>query len=147
MPLTSLFPRGRAAARGEQLPAASDVLEDVRRLNQEYIWAVLGGDEAWFAEHLAEDALVVLGDGRRFDKAAFLESLRHEPRRLELLTVRDVTVRAVGPVVQVDADAPWARADGERGVSRYIDTWAWLDGRWQVLSAQMTPLPDAVSDR
>jgi hypothetical protein len=28
-------------------------------------------------------------------------------------------------------------------VSRYIDTWIWLEGRWQVISAQVTPLhPD-----
>jgi hypothetical protein len=28
------------------------------------------------------------------------------------------------------------------GVSRYIDTWIWLEGRRQVISAQVTPLPE-----
>jgi hypothetical protein len=43
--------------------------------------------------------------------------------------------------VQVDADAPWELEDGHRGVSRYIDTYVWLDGRWQVVSAQISLLP------
>jgi ketosteroid isomerase-like protein len=141
MPLTSLFPRARSSARGDGPSASSDVLEDVRRLNQEYIWAVLANDADWFAAHLAEDAVVVLGDGRRVGKAAYLRMLVDDPRRFEVLTVRDVTVRAFGPVVQVDADAPWTLADGTRGVSRYLDTWAWIDGRWRVVSAQITPLP------
>jgi hypothetical protein len=41
---------------------------------------------------------------------------------------------------KVDAEAPWELADGTTGVSRYIDTWTWLEGRWQVISAQVTPL-------
>ena len=36
---------------------------------------------------------------------------------------------------------PGERTDGRTGVSRYIDTWAWLDCRWQVISAQITSLP------
>jgi uncharacterized membrane protein len=52
-----------------------------------------------------------------------------------------VTLRAFGQIVQVDADAPWELNDGRTGVSRYIDTWARLDGRWQVISAQITLLP------
>jgi hypothetical protein len=35
---------------------------------------------------------------------------------------------------------PGKLADGTTGVSRYIDTWTWLEGRWQVISAQVTPL-------
>jgi len=31
-------------------------------------------------------------------------------------------------------------ADGTSGVSRYIGTWVRLEGRWQVVSAQVTPL-------
>lgn len=56
------------------------------------------------------------------------------------LAVRDVTLRAFGSLVQVDADAPWELADGTTGVSRYIGTWVLLERRWQVVSAQVTPL-------
>ena len=141
MHITSLFPRGRAASRGTQPAETADALDEVRILNHQYIAAVREGDEAWFRDRLAEDAVVVLGDGRRLPKADFLRALRDEPKRVRALTVRDVTLRAFGSTVQVDADAPWELSDGSAGVSRYIDTWAWLDGRWQVISAQVTPLP------
>jgi hypothetical protein len=119
----------------------------VRALNQQYIDAARTGDADWFREHMAEDVLVVLGSGRRLRKTEFLATMANEPRSFRSLTVRDVTVRRFGQTVQVDADAPWELADGQRGVSRYIDTYAWLDGRWQVISAQVTLLPPAEGSR
>jgi ketosteroid isomerase-like protein len=143
MPLTSLFPRARAAARADRFPPTDDVLEDVRRLNQEYIWAVLANDAGWFDASLADDAVVLVSDGRRLGKSGFVRLLEEDPRAFEVLTVRDVTVRAYGAVVQVDADAPWTMADGTRGVSRYLATWVWQDGRWRAVSLQTTTLPPA----
>jgi hypothetical protein len=142
MSITSLFPRDRSTPRGSQPAVAvpAEPLEEVRDLNQQYLVAARSGDEAWFRDHLAEDAVLVLGDGRRLHKSEYLGMLRDEPNRFRSLAARDVTVRAFGPTVQVDADAPWELSDGSRGVSRYIDTWVWLDGRWQVASAQVTPL-------
>lgn len=121
-------------------PAAPEAAAAVRALNQQYIDAARTGDADWFAEHMADDVVVVLGSGRRVGKAAFLAAVRDNPSDFKSLTVRDVTVRVFGTTVQVDADAPWERTDGSRGVSRYIDTYAWLDCRWQVISAQITLL-------
>jgi hypothetical protein len=92
---------------------------------------------------MSGDVVVIQGSGRRLTKPEFLALMRDEPRRFRSLTVRDVTVRVFGSTAQVDADAPWELEDGQRGVSRYIDTYAWLDGRWQVVSAQVTLLPAA----
>jgi hypothetical protein len=50
-------------------------------------------------------------------------------------------VRVFGGTVQVDGDAIWELTDGYQGISRYIDTYIWRDGRWQVISAQITLLP------
>jgi len=124
-----------------QAPAAADARSAVTALNRQYIEAVRRNDAAWFGEHMAGDALIVLGSGVRLGKADFLATLEAEPKRFRSLTVRDVTVRVFGPAVQVDADAPWELADGTAGVSRYVDTYLWLDGRWQVISAQVTWLP------
>jgi hypothetical protein len=90
---------------------------------------------------MSDDVVVVLGSGRRVRKPEFLAMLRDEPKSYTSLTVRDVTLRVFGPTVQVDADAPWELSNGTKGVSRYIDTYAWLDCRWQVISAQITWLP------
>lgn len=141
--LTATFLSGAALAevRTCELPAAADAIAAVRLLNAQYIDAARDSDAAWFREHMAEDVLVVLGSGRRLRRPEFLAALETEPKHFNSLTVRDVGLRAFGPTVQVDADAPWELDDGKQGVSRYIDTYAWLDCRWQVISAQITLLP------
>jgi hypothetical protein len=141
MQITSLFPRGRAAAVHEGESAAEmQAMATVRVLNQQYIAAARTNDAEWFGRHIAEDAVIVLGEGRRLRKPEFLALLEDEPKPYRSLAVHDVTLRAFGNMVQVDADAPWELADGTTGVSRYIDTWVRLEGRWQVVSAQVTPL-------
>jgi ketosteroid isomerase-like protein len=122
-------------------PSPESAIADVRALNEEYISAAAKGDASWFRAHMDEDVVVILGDGARMTKEAFLARTASQPHRVRGLTVRDVTVRVFGSMAQVDADAPWELDDGRRGVSRYIDTYAWLDGRWRVVSAQVTLLP------
>ena len=114
---------------------------DVRALNEEYIAAVRRGDASWFQEHMSNEVVVIHGNGRRVTKSEFVHDMKEAPRRFRTLTLRNVTVRAFGDAVQVDADAPWQLESGDEGVSRYIDTYAWLEGRWQVISAQVTLLP------
>jgi len=130
-----------AALRECDPPDTAQAISAVRALNQAYIDAARGNDVTWFRRHLAEDVVVVLGSGRRIRKPDFLTLMVEEPKSFESLTVRDVTLRAFATTVQVDADAPWKLSDGSTGVSRYIDTYAWLDCRWQVISAQITLLP------
>ena len=138
---TTLFPGMHGRSPHERSPLAPAEAEAaIRALNQEYIIAARTNDAGWFRQHLAEEVVVILGDGRRMGKAEFLTSLK-APKPFRSLIVRNVSVRTFGPAVQVDADAPWELADGQTGVSRYIDTYAWLEGRWQVISAQVTPLP------
>jgi hypothetical protein len=146
MSITSLFPRDRSSPRNAEPVASAEPQDQVLELNRQYLAAARAGDDAWFGAHLAEDAVLVLGDGRRFHKPDYLRVLREEPRPFRSLAARDVTVRAFGSVIQVDAEVPWELTDGSRGVSRYIDTWIWRDGRWQVVSAQVTPVPGSSAE-
>lgn len=130
-----------ADSRACEPPPPGEAGAAVRALNQQYIDAARTNDAAWFRTHMADDVVVVLGSGRRLRKPEFLALVQGGPTTLKSLALRDVTVRVFGPTVQVDADAPWERNDGQTGVSRYIDTYAWLDCRWQVISAQITLLP------
>jgi hypothetical protein len=130
-----------SAAQDRPHPSPAEARAAILALNEQYIDAARAGDAAWFGEHMAEDVVVVLGNGSRLIKPDFLAMVEHEPRAFRSLTLENVTVRVFGPTVQVDADAPWELEDGKRGVSRYIDTYAWIDGRWQVVSAQITLLP------
>jgi hypothetical protein len=125
-----------------EVPPSAAAAAEIRLLNQAYIDAARDNNVAWFIEHMAGDVVIVNGSGQRLEKAAFIANLNAGSRRLRALTVRDVTVRVFGTTVQVDADAPFELEDGHRGISRYIDTWAWIDCRWQVISAQINTLPD-----
>lgn len=146
MQITRLFPRAHGTRAG-QAEWGAEAIEAVGALNHDYLAAVRSNDAAWFQRHLAEDAVIVDAGGRRLRKPEFLASLREAPRSFSSLGVRDVTVRWFGTAVQVDADASWELADGSDGVSRYIDTYVWLEGRWQVISAQITPLPASAAER
>src|SRR4029453_9021942 len=86
----------------------------------------------WFSRNLADDAVIVLRGGQRLRKPDFLEMLQNAPKLYRSLVVQDVTVRTFGSMTQVDALAPWEMADGTSGVSRYLDTWVRLEGRWQM---------------
>jgi ketosteroid isomerase-like protein len=122
-------------------PAPERAYNEIRALNEAYIAAVRRCDATWFREHLSDAVLVIQGNGGRMSKSEFLRAMQEQPRRFRALTLRNVGVRIFGSVAQVDADAPWELESGETGVSRYIDTYAWLDGRWRVISAQVTLLP------
>lgn len=117
----------------------------VRALNEQYIAAVRDHNVDWFERHMAREGLVILGNGTRLEKAAFLARIGDRTRRYKSLTVQHVTLRVFNDVVQVDADAPYELEDGQAGISRYIDTYCWLDGRWHVISAQITLLPSNAS--
>jgi len=122
-------------------PTPGEARATVERLNRDYLRAAGSHDWGWYRDHLSDSVVVVLGSGRRVGKSGFLKLVRDNSSVPTTYGLRNVTLRAFGLVVQADADAPWERSDGTRGVSRYIDTYAWIDCRWQVISAQITLLP------
>lgn len=111
----------------------------LRRLNAEYIEAFLKSDTDWYARHLAEDFRCILPNGEIFDRAAFMADAA-APVPMASFDVEDVSVQFDGDTAIVQARAVYQRNDGHRGQSRYTDVWVGRDGRWQVLTAQITPI-------
>jgi hypothetical protein len=143
MQITSLFPRGPGPRpRDDDAVPDGQAIAAVQVLNQQSIAAARTNDAEWFSRNLADDAVVVLGGGHRQRKPEFLELLQNGPMLYRSLAVQDVTVRAFGSMVQVDAVASCELAEGTSCVSRYIATWVRLAGRWQVVAAQVTPLAE-----
>jgi hypothetical protein len=142
MRITTLFQgtRGDGPPRQTTPLRPGDPASEVAALSQEYLDATRANDATWFGQHLSEDVVVILGEGRRLRKPEFLGTLRNAPRSYRSLVARGVVVRVFGEAVQVDAESPWELSDGSIGVSRYLETWLWLDARWQVISAQVTPV-------
>ena len=121
---------GIASAVGTDL----DVLTE---LNLGYVRSVQEADVAWFGEMLAEDFLCTNSDGRRLDRAAFLEHTGH-PVSISALVAHDVNVRLFGDIAIIHARTTFTHADGGGGASRYTDIWQKREGRWVAIAAQVT---------
>jgi ketosteroid isomerase-like protein len=116
--------------------AASD-LDELTRLNQDYIDAVTASNVDRFREILADDFLCSLPDGRLIDRALFLEQTAR-PATISHLQVHDVNVRLMGDFAIVHARTTFTLADGKPGSGRYTDVWARRNGRWQAIAAHVT---------
>ena len=124
-----------------QLTSETDEIEVVatlHRLNADYLRAVVESDTDWFATHLSDDFVCTLADGRRIDKAEFLRRTA-EGSGVTDMNYDEIDVRPLGDVALVHGVTHSIR-DGSPMSIRYTDVWRLLDGRWQAVAAQLTPV-------
>jgi ketosteroid isomerase-like protein len=120
----------------ETATVESEAVAALHALNAEYIRAFLESDAAWYAEHLSDDFVCSLADGRRIDKAEFLERTGAGPGVTDL-TYDEIDVRPLGHVALVHGVTHFQR-DGQPGSTRYTDVWQQRDGRWLAVAAHLT---------
>jgi ketosteroid isomerase-like protein len=128
-----------ASPQFASVPAARSAENKLYRLNADYMAAFLASDTDWFERHLASDFRCILADGGMIDRAAFLSDTAR-PVAMKSFHVEEVNVQVEGEMAIVQARTVYERADGSGGQSRYTDVWIGRDGRWQALTAQITPL-------
>ncbi|RZJ04333.1 MAG: nuclear transport factor 2 family protein [Brevundimonas sp.] len=126
--------------------ALAQVPPDLARDAHEYERAQIEGDGAALERLIADDYVLVGGDGSRTDKAAHIAEFTAPEMDLQPVTVREAVEHvwpngaALGGTVDIVgayAGAPF------RQTLRYIDVWALRDGRWQVVYGQATRVPAA----
>jgi len=115
-------------------------LATLHALNADYIRALVESDIGWYADHLSDDFVCTLGDGRRIDKTQFLQRTAEGPRVSDV-RCDDVEVRLYGEVALVQAVTHFT-SDGSLASRRYTDVWRVKEGRWQAVAAQITPVVD-----
>ena len=120
----------------EAATAESEAVAALHALNAEYIRAFLESDVAWYAEHLSDDFVCSLADGRRIGKDEFLERTKGAPGVTDL-TYEEIDVRPLGDVALVHGVTHFRR-NGEPGSTRYTDVWQRRDGRWLAVAAHLT---------
>jgi ketosteroid isomerase-like protein len=120
----------------EAATAESEAVATLHALNAEYIRAFLESDVAWYAEHLSDDFVCTLADGRRIGKPEFLERTKPNPG-VTNLAYEEIDVRPLGEVVIVHGVTHYRRG-GEPGSTRYTDVWHSRDGRWLAVAAHLT---------
>jgi ketosteroid isomerase-like protein len=82
--------------------------------------------------------------GRPQDRETVLESYRRGNVRFDLLTVSDLALRVLGDVGLVAGVSRLrGHTDGEHFDLRlrFLDVYAWRDGRWELVASQDTRLP------
>lgn len=119
-----------AAAREAEAVAA------LHTLNAHSICAFVQSDAAWYNEHLGDDFVCTLADGRRIDKTEFLRRTEEGPGVTEV-TYDEIDVRPLGRVALVHGVTHYRR-DGAPASTRYTDVWQLRAGRWQAVAAQLT---------
>jgi len=122
----------------------ADTEQTIRKLNRDYVDSFLRSDVKRYDELLADDFICTCPDGSLVDKPAFLKSAA-EPSGMEYFGLEDVNIRIFGDVALVHARTPYTRKDGVSGAARYTDIYVKRNGRWQVVSAQITRITAAAS--
>ncbi len=121
-------------------PATSSRLEaELRKLNSEYVQSFLKSDVKRYDELLAPDFRCITPGGQLIDRATFLKAVA-EPSGMASFDAEDGTIQVVGDTAIIQARTPFKRLDGAAGESRYTDIWAHRNGKWQTVSAQITPI-------
>ena len=128
---TALDPERVAAATAE-----ADAVALLHDLNEHYIRAFVESDTAWYAEHLSDDFVCTLANGRRIDKAEFLRRNAEGPGVTDV-SYDQIDVRPLGDTALVHGVTHYLR-DGAPASTRYTDVWHFREGRWQAVAAQLT---------
>jgi ketosteroid isomerase-like protein len=116
----------------------ADDVNELHRLNADYIASDQGSDVACYERFLAPDFTATLPDLVFRDRAQFLD-LISQPRPFLDLTAHDVTIRILGDVALMHGRVTYTtisdRADRQ---ALYTDTYQRRDGRWLCIAANVT---------
>jgi hypothetical protein len=133
------------AASGHAVSGATTVAT-LHQLNAECVRSLLDCNGAWYSEHLGDDFVCTLADGRRTNKHEFLRHLREQPQAetvgcddVDVHLLDDTAVALVHGVIHV-----WGKT---LTLMRYTMIWQAKPERWQAVAAQFTSLERGPSMR
>src|SRR5580692_10186200 len=114
----------------------SNDLEELTKLNHDYVASVQNGDVKRFDEILARDFYCTNPDKSFVDRAAFLKQTAI-PVTISNLIADDVKIRVIGDFAIIHARTSYTTADGKQAFGRYTDCWAKQNGRWLAVAAHV----------
>lgn len=129
------------------ITATADAAQEVMALDVEYQAVVERSDAEAMARILADDFVLVIGNGRRFDKAELLKEARSRSTVYEVQQASQRSARAWGNTVVVTALLhSRGQSDGKPFDYKlwYSDTYVRFDDGWRYVYGQASsPLPAA----
>lgn len=112
-------------------------MNELARLNADYVTAVQRGDVKRFEAILAEDFRCSNPDGSLVDKRGFLAQTAL-PVTVRDLEPQQVEIRLFGDLAIIHAETRYRTSAGEHRRGRYTDVWARRDGKWLAVAAHVT---------
>ena len=130
-------------AQSKQTGHDTKVEEQVKQLEEELRAAAVKGDAATFERLLADSYVTVNVHGLPRTKAEVIADFRSGANKVESLALENVKVRVYGDTAVLTADrtAKGAlRGKDTSGRTRELRVFAKLNGRWQAVAMQVTPI-------
>ena len=112
-------------------------LDELTKLNHDYVASVQNCDVKRFDEILAQDFYCTNPDKSLVDRAAFLKQTAI-PVKIRNLRAEDVKIRVLGDFAIIHAATRYTTPEGEQASGRYTDCWARQNGRWLAVSAHVS---------
>jgi ketosteroid isomerase-like protein len=106
--------------------------------------AIVRKDQAAIAANLADDFRQIDHEGKVADKASFVKGIMSPKLRIDPYPVDEPDVRLYGDVALLSGRTRMTGAYDGHGFTahyRYIDVYALQNGKWRVVSVQISPLP------
>ena len=132
-----------SAAPASPVPPLELAEVQLRAVNHRFVNLDIDPDGHLLDALTGEDLLLTDDDGTWHDRAAFLAQQRRRAPQPGAL-VEDMRVRLYGPVALVHAVFA-AAGNAKASRVRFTDLHVWTGTAWQLVSAQNTPLQDAVA--
>lgn len=124
------------------------VVAQLKKQADDWDKAIVRKDRAAIAANMAEDFRHIDHEGNISDKAAFLDNIMSPKLRIDPYPVDELSVRFYGDRNSVAALSGRTRMTGGwdgkefKAHYRYIDIYAKNKGKWQVVSVQISPMPN-----
>jgi ketosteroid isomerase-like protein len=115
----------------------SQDIDELTKLNRDYVDSVQNCDVKRFDEILATDFYCSNPDKSLVDRAGFLKQTA-VPIAIRNLRTEDVKIRVLGDFAIIHAQTSYTTPDGNTASGRYTDCWAKQHGRWLAVSAHVS---------
>jgi ketosteroid isomerase-like protein len=136
----------KAVTQSEQPDTALEpaVRAEILALENQWATAIERQDAAAFERLAAEDFRFIEEDGQVLNRAQYIAARSHNPENVESAVQGEIEIRQYGDAAIATG---YSTIRGTRGSVPFVSRFRWTDvyvrraGRWQAVSAQLTPLP------
>jgi ketosteroid isomerase-like protein len=112
-------------------------MDELTKLNRDYVASVQNCDVKRFDEILAPEFYCSNPDKTLVDRAGFLKQTA-QPISIKNLREHDVKIRIMGDFAIIHGATSYTTADGKQAQGRYTDCWARQNGKWLAVSAHVS---------